>query len=131
MIRTYLRPTAFVDAPFGYDGRVARLAGGMSWFSAVEIDRLDGNRRVSTELVPVDRMGDALERLGEGARSAWINLTTARQPLTLGERIVPLDQPRVMGIVNATQDSFSDGGRHDRHPFAPAAHTGRASTVAH
>src|SRR3546814_2475335 len=80
MIRTYLRPTAFVDAPFGYDGRVARLAGGMSWFSAVEIDRLDGNRRVSTELVPVDRMGDALERLGEGARSAWITLTTARQP---------------------------------------------------
>src|SRR3546814_14470359 len=79
MIRTYLRPTAFVDAPFGYDGRVARLAGGMSWFSAVEIDRLDGNRRVSTALVPVDRMGDALERLGEGARSAWINLTTPRQ----------------------------------------------------
>src|SRR3546814_21026685 len=97
MIRTYLRPTAFVDAPFGYDGRVARLAGGMSWFSAVEIDRLDGNRRVSTELVPVDRMGDALERLGEGARSAWINLTPARHPLTPGARNVPPNPPPAQG----------------------------------
>ena len=77
----YLRPTAFVDAPFGYDGRVARLAGGMSWFSAVEIDRIEGNRRVSTDLVPVEAMGDAVERLGETARTAWINLTTGRPPL--------------------------------------------------
>lgn len=28
-------------------------------------------------------------------------------------RSVPLDRPRVMGIVNITPDSFSDGGEHD------------------
>jgi dihydropteroate synthase len=28
-------------------------------------------------------------------------------------RTVKLDRPRVMGIVNVTPDSFSDGGRHD------------------
>lgn len=28
-------------------------------------------------------------------------------------RILLLDRPRVMGIVNVTPDSFSDGGRHD------------------
>ena len=28
-------------------------------------------------------------------------------------RLVKLDRPRVMGIVNVTPDSFSDGGRHD------------------
>jgi dihydropteroate synthase len=27
-------------------------------------------------------------------------------------RIVVLDRPRVMGIVNVTPDSFSDGGEH-------------------
>jgi dihydropteroate synthase len=27
-------------------------------------------------------------------------------------RIVKLDRPRVMGIVNVTPDSFSDGGAH-------------------
>lgn len=36
MSRVYLRPTAFVDAPFGHDGKVARLAGGLIWFSSVE-----------------------------------------------------------------------------------------------
>jgi dihydropteroate synthase len=31
--------------------------------------------------------------------------------LRLGSRILDLDQPRVMGILNVTPDSFSDGGR--------------------
>jgi dihydropteroate synthase len=31
--------------------------------------------------------------------------------LRLGARILVLDQPRVMGILNVTPDSFSDGGR--------------------
>jgi dihydropteroate synthase len=31
--------------------------------------------------------------------------------LRLGERILDLGQPRVMGILNVTPDSFSDGGR--------------------
>jgi dihydropteroate synthase len=31
--------------------------------------------------------------------------------LRLGARILELDQPRVMGILNVTPDSFSDGGR--------------------
>ena len=39
-----------------------------------------------------------------------------RAPLQLGERTVRLDQPQVMGIINATPDSFSDGGQ-----FADAA----------
>ena len=43
--KPYLRPTGFVDAPFGHDGKVARLAGGLLWFSAVEIAGLgDGMR---------------------------------------------------------------------------------------
>ena len=36
-MRTLLRPAAFVDPPFGHDGKVARLAGGMNWFAAVEL----------------------------------------------------------------------------------------------
>ncbi len=33
--------------------------------------------------------------------------------LDCGGRPLVLDRPRVMGIVNVTPDSFSDGGRHD------------------
>lgn len=106
----YLRPTGFVDAPFGLDGQVARLAGGLLWFSAVEwIEEEDGRRRV--QLVPVASIEDRLAR-SPNAATIWSRLTTPRAPLRLGERVVRFDQPQVVGILNVTPDSFSDGGRH-------------------
>jgi dihydropteroate synthase len=107
-MRTLIRPTAFVDSPFGHDGKVARLAGGMNWFSAVELIAVDGNERISTELVSVERLED---RLDNDMGTQWSALTSPRAPLLLGGRTIRLDQPQVMGIVNATPDSFSDGGR--------------------
>ena len=112
-MRTLLRPTGFVDSPFGHDGKVARLAGGMSWFSAVEMIRIDGRKRTSTELFPVEKIED---RFDDGMAAQWQALTAPRPPLRLGERTIRFDQPQVMGIVNATPDSFSDGGQ-----FADAA----------
>ncbi len=104
--RVYLRPTGFVDAPFGHDGKVARLAGGLSWFSAVEVISDTG-----AELVSVKSFEARLADLGDAARTAWTNLIAPRMALSLGERIVRLDQPQVVGILNATPDSFSDGGQ--------------------
>lgn len=109
MKRTLLRPTGFVDSPFGFDGKVARLAGGLNWFAAVELIEIDGYRRTSTELVAVDGIE---ERFDEDMAKQWHALTSARPPLTLGERTIRLDQPQVMGIINATPDSFSDGGQN-------------------
>ena len=107
-MRTLLRPTAFVDSPFGHDGKVARLAGGLNWFSAVELLHIDGHSRTSTELVPVEGIE---ERLDERMAAQWKALTGPRPPLQFGNRTIRLDQPQVMGIVNATPDSFSDGGQ--------------------
>jgi len=107
-MRTLLRPTAFVDSPFGHDGKVARLAGGMSWFAMVELIAAEGNRRVSTELLPVEGIES---RFDGDLEAQWQALTAPRAPLQLGERTIRLDQPQVMGIVNATPDSFSDGGQ--------------------
>jgi dihydropteroate synthase len=112
-MRTLLRPTAFVDSPFGNDGKVARLAGGLSWFSAVELIQVEGHKRVSSELVPVEGVES---RFDEAMAGQWQALTAARAPLQLGERTIRVDQPQVMGILNVTPDSFSDGGR-----FADAA----------
>lgn len=105
--RFYLRPVGFVDAPFGYDGKVARLAGGLAWFSAVEVIG-EGGRA----LVPVEAVPERLDAWGEEAQAAWHNLTAVRPPLMLGQRVVRLDQPQVMAILNVTPDSFSDGGRN-------------------
>lgn len=61
-----------------------------------------------SEAVPtgIPSLGDAAgtgSTSGAGPRSAlW---RTARAPL-------PLDRPRIMGVLNVTPDSFWDGGRH-------------------
>src|SRR5881398_1257550 len=107
-MRTLLCPTAFVDSPFGHDGKVARLAGGLSWFAAVELLSVDANRRTATELVQVEGIES---RFDDDMAAQWAALTALRPPLQLGERTIRLDQPQVMGIVNATPDSFSDGGQ--------------------
>ena len=111
MTKTLLRPTGFVDSPFGHDGKLARLAGGLNWFAQVELIHADGTR----ELVPVEGIET---RFDEPMVAIWSNLTASRAPLRIGDRTIRLDQPQVMGIVNATPDSFSDGGQY---PDARAA----------
>ena len=106
--RTLIRPTGFVDAPFGHDGKVARLAAGLTFFASVELLRVEGRRRVSTELLPVENIES---RFDDDLASQWAALTGPRAPLQLGDRTVRLDQPQVMGILNVTPNSFSDGGR--------------------
>lgn len=107
-MRTLIRPTGFVDSPFGHDGKVARLAGGMNWFASVELLKIEGGRRVSGELLPVE---DLEARFDDDLAAQWVALTASRTPLQLGERTIRLDQPQVMGIINVTPDSFSDGGQ--------------------
>jgi len=105
--RFYLRPTGFVEAPFGHDGQLLRLAGGLLWFSAVELIVRVGGRRVAQALIPVT----ALDRLPEAARPLLDRLTAARPALHMGGQTIRFDQPHIMAILNLTPDSFSDGGR--------------------
>ena len=104
-MRTLIRPTGFVDSPFGHDGKVARLAGGLNWFAQAELIHANGTR----ELVPVEGIES---RCDDAMASDWERLTSQRTPLAMGERTIRLDQPQVMGIVNVTPDSFSDGGAY-------------------
>lgn len=107
----YLRPTAFVDTPVGFDGQVMRLAGGMQFFAAVELIEVSNGKRTS-RLIPVDRLDTEIG--GDATLAATLKrLTVRRPPLQLCARTVPLDQPQVMGILNVTPDSFSDGGMHE------------------
>ena len=118
MARTLIRPTAFVDAPFGYDGKVARLAGGLNWFASVELITLDGHRRTASELVSVEGIEARFDHV---MAADWARLTAPRPPLQMGPRTIRLDQPQVMGIVNATPDSFSgDGHANDSAEAADA-----------
>ncbi len=123
--RLYLRPTAFVDAPFGLDGQALRLAGGMIWFSAVEIIIVEDGRRALQLHVPIERLEHELERLDRAERTqaeeTLARIVTPRSPIMMGDRVIRLDQPQVMAILNVTPDSFSDGGRHFDDAEAAAA----------
>ena len=116
-MRTLLRPTGFVDSPFGHDGKVARLAGGLNWFASVELIHEDGRR----ELASVEGIE---ARFDEAMAADWARLTASRPALQLGERTIRLEQPQVMGIINATPDSFSDGGA-----YADAASAAEAGAI--
>jgi dihydropteroate synthase len=131
--RVYLRPTGFIDAPFGLDGQALRLAGGLQWFSAVELITSKDGHRTNVALVPVDRLEAHIAELppAQAAEAAAVlaRLVAPRQPLTLCERIVRFDQPQVLAILNVPPDSFSDGGRHAGDPIA-AADAGAAMAAA-
>ncbi len=110
----HLRPTQFVDTPVGRDGEVARLAGGMLWFAAYDV--IENGVRRTVAVADFDRQLGASER----ASHLHAAITAPRAPLTLGERVLRFDQPHIVGILNVTPDSFSDGGALQDDPVAAA-----------
>ena len=115
--RLYFLPTAFIATPFGRDGEVARLAGGLIWFSAYEVIAVEAGVRVASQLVPVPEIDAFIATLAddqvEAARRTIGRITAARLPFGFGGRTLRLDQPQIMLILNMTPDSFSDGGAHN------------------
>lgn len=71
------------------------LAGGSLWFRDIEyLSRGTGSHFASARSLPVNLA---------------LRLTQPRAPIGT----LTLDQPRIMGILNVTPDSFSDGGQND------------------
>ncbi len=110
--RLYLRPTAFVDGPFDAPQGAVQLAGGLCWFAKVHVIARVNARRMFSALVNVGEM-PALTAAHPQLARPWQALIRPRPPLHLGNRPLRLDRPHVMGILNITPDSFSDGGAHE------------------
>lgn len=123
--KIYLRPVMPVESPVGLDGRAARLAGGLNWFAGYELIAVEGGKRVFQDIVPVERMDEAIAALpdtqAEAATALRVRIEGTRTPLQLGERVLRFDQPQVAGILNVTPDSFSDGGAYPGDPAGAAA----------
>ncbi len=81
---------------------------------------------VQRDLVTAGGIDAAFGRLPDSVRpeaeAQWAGLTAAHPPLQLGERTIRLDQPQIMGILNVTPDSFSDGGKFLDDPEEANAH---------
>jgi len=122
----YIRPIAFAESPQSEGGDVIRLGGSLVWASRFAlIVRRDGKivarQRVAAPDMPA-AIGALPHALAAEAQAQWRDLARVHPPLQCGARVLRLDQPLVMGILNVTPDSFSDGGKFLDKPDAALEH---------
>jgi len=108
-VKLYVRPVGLLYGATASaavaDGLALPLAGGPIAFAAAElIEGVPGNTRMRLFAAP------ALVSSGDADLAALIARITAKRPPFAG---IGLDRPALMGIVNVTPDSFSDGGLFD------------------
>ncbi|MGB7408100.1 MAG: dihydropteroate synthase, partial [Pontixanthobacter sp.] len=124
--RVYIQPIGFANSPQSEEGDAIRLAGGMVYAHRFAVIlRRDGTlveRHLCTPRTIEEFLTRLPESLASDAVAQWAGLTTAHPPMQLGDRAVPLDQPQIMGILNVTPDSFSDGGQFLDDPDAGRSH---------
>lgn len=118
----YLRPIALADSPQSEEGDAVRLAGGMVYASRFALIAREGGRVVSRARYSVPELRASLSGLPDAVAEQFDNLQRRHAPLQCGARTVRLDQPQVMGILNVTPDSFSDGGQFMDDPEVANAH---------
>ncbi len=124
--KLYIQPLTFAPSPQAFAGDAVRLAGGMVYAREFAvIIRREGAvaERALATAETIDAVLTQLpDELGPEAEAQWANVRMAHPPLQLGERTIRLDQPQVMGILNVTPDSFSDGGKFLDDPDEAFAH---------
>ena len=110
-IASWLRP---LPVPAGQ----YRLAGGWARFDQLDLVQRDDNGTYSACRMSVDALLDAAD--DRNRASAALDALIAPRPSFAG---LAMDRAQIMGILNVTPDSFSDGGRHNAPARAIA--TGR------
>lgn len=119
-VRVYLRPAGLLPVEVWAKGAAVPLAGGRFAFAMAELIVRQGERieRATAPLSEIMAWGWERDRIVAEVLDRQLgNLTRARQPFGG----VALDRPRIMGILNVTPDSFSDGGDF-LDPAAAIAH---------
>ncbi|WP_116131631.1 dihydropteroate synthase [Tropicimonas sp. IMCC34043] len=91
-MRKYFRPIPSLDP--ARPPEAVSLAGGWAWFDRVECL----SRGALPQILPARAVPEGVLRA-----------LTAPRPAVAG---LSMDRPRLMGILNVTPDSFSDGGAH-------------------
>ena len=118
----YVRPSGILNGASAVraieDGVALPLGGGPHAFTLCEIILRNPAGEKAVHTVPAATLAGG--HAGEKILLAVGALTAARSPI----QGLAFERPLLMGVVNATPDSFSDGGRFDS-PEAAIAH-GRA-----
>jgi dihydropteroate synthase len=118
----YLRPIALSDSPQAEDGEALRLAGGLVYASRFALIERSGGAVTSRTRYSLPELRAALPDLPAAVQEQFDNFQRSHAPLQCGARTIRLDQPQVMGVLNVTPDSFSDGGQFMDDPEVAHAH---------
>lgn len=122
----YLQPIALATSPQAVDGDAIRLAGTLAYATRFALVVREGGAVTQRLLFGARGFEAALtslnSALAEEAQAQWANLQKVHEPLQLGERQIRFDQPQIMGVLNLTPDSFSDGGAFLDNPDAGREH---------
>lgn len=121
----YLRPITLISSPQSEEGDALRLGGSLAYASRFALIVREGGKVTRRELFSARQLEAALPGLPDEAAEQFANLKRQHPPLQCGARTVRMDQPQVMGILNVTPDSFSDGGEFLDKPEAANAHAAR------
>lgn len=114
--RLYLNPVAVTGRHCAPESALP-LGGGPLSFGACELARRDDRRpeRVERETLPIQ------DTMAVNGAPDWLRRLSAPRPALAG---LTFDRPRIMGVINVTPDSFSDGG--ERADAATAVADGKA-----
>ena len=121
----YLRPIALADSPQSEEGDALRLAGGLVYASRFALITRGGGKVTARTRYSLPELRTALPGLPDPVRAQFENLQRVHASLQLGARTIRLNQPQVMGILNLTPDSFSDGGQFMDDPEVANAHAAK------
>lgn len=119
----YLRPTGILSGAAAAAARAAKLAlplaGGPLAFSACEVLRRTpgGVAREFAPLAEIERRARGSDQDAEALAASLEEIAAPRAPFAG----LSLARPHLMGVVNVTPDSFSDGGDYAT-PAAAIAH---------
>jgi dihydropteroate synthase len=126
-LRLTLCPRAIEDRTNSPTGS-APMSGGLRHFAACEAVLREEGRLRAREIVPVAQLGAWAARFGAEtaaeAEALLARLSAPRPPFAS----LDLGNPRIMGVINATPDSFSDAG--DRFDAGRAVDDGLAMVEA-
>jgi dihydropteroate synthase len=115
--RIYVQPSGWVEGPYADPAAARGLAGGLVSFSAVVFIARHGMERVASVHVSLKDVPLVISGLSDGHRErANRQVEALLRPAAVlelaGGRKLQLDRPHIMGILNITPDSFSDGGQN-------------------
>jgi dihydropteroate synthase len=120
LTRVYLRPLGLIEgetARAAFEGGWALpLCGGRAAFTACEIWRR-GPRGIDREVLPATGLAAWLQHQPDEVQAAAAQLCARLGASPSWPDGLPAHRPLLMGVVNVTPDSFSDGGQF----FEPAA----------